>query len=397
MSGSVSLANASSESTSFTMPEAPVSIQAEFALVDYSISVSAGTGGTASASATTSTYGKTITLTASPTTGYSFSKWTVKSGGATLSSETDANATFSMPASDVSIEAEFTAIQYAITVSPTNSNRGSITADPATAKVGDTVTLIAAPTDPNFTISSWNVVSGGVTMNGNTFVMPAGDVEIQGTYTLPTNMVGQKNSNGQTYLNESGALGQPHPGESDKFQIIAVGDDRTVNITSECRSSYLTFASGILQQDDIIYYDDIYDTGSGSQAHLSLISGIDHDIDADVKIVFRDTSLMAVASFLAKTGVGPTSGGNLPNVYEHASSFRVESGSYLFRYEQGSPGSWKMTYTDPNTSATSEYVFYQTIHTSGANYSYEMQFMESGNQAAMFHLYDTDAPGTRPY
>ncbi len=74
---------------------------------EYSVTVTATTGGTAQASASKATAGTTVTLTATPAEGYTFSKWTVESGGATLSSATATPATFSMPEANVSIKAEF--------------------------------------------------------------------------------------------------------------------------------------------------------------------------------------------------------------------------------------------------------------------------------------------------
>lgn len=51
--------------------------------------------------------GETISITAKPDEDYKFVKWTVVSGGVTLSSETANPATFTMPANDIEIMAEF--------------------------------------------------------------------------------------------------------------------------------------------------------------------------------------------------------------------------------------------------------------------------------------------------
>jgi outer membrane protein OmpA-like peptidoglycan-associated protein len=73
----------------------------------YSITVNAGTGGTASSSAATVTSGGNVTLTATPSSGYSFSSWTC-SGGGTLSSSTTNPATLSGIAANATCTANFT-------------------------------------------------------------------------------------------------------------------------------------------------------------------------------------------------------------------------------------------------------------------------------------------------
>ncbi len=71
---------------------------------EYSIVVSSGGNGVASASKTKSKAGETITLTAVADDGYDFDKWVVVSGGVTV-----ANNSFTMPAADVNVRADFKA------------------------------------------------------------------------------------------------------------------------------------------------------------------------------------------------------------------------------------------------------------------------------------------------
>jgi|GEM_PF-2145939 len=60
--------------------------------------------------------GETITLTATPETGYQFTSWTVVSGGVSLSASNSANpATFTMPTNNVVIRPNFTPATYQIT------------------------------------------------------------------------------------------------------------------------------------------------------------------------------------------------------------------------------------------------------------------------------------------
>ena len=74
---------------------------------EYSISVTASTGGTASAGVARATAGTSITVSAVPADGYRFDKWTVESGGVSLSGNP---GTFTMPAAAVAIRADFAAV-----------------------------------------------------------------------------------------------------------------------------------------------------------------------------------------------------------------------------------------------------------------------------------------------
>ena len=70
-------------------------------------------------------------------------------------------------------------VTYSVTVS--NDGNGSGTASPATATLGDEVTLTATPAT-GYHFKEWQVVSGGVTITGNKFAMPAGTVEVEAVF-----------------------------------------------------------------------------------------------------------------------------------------------------------------------------------------------------------------------
>lgn len=80
--------------------------------VEYAIAVTAGQGGHGEArsdgrAVTKAQEGAPITLAAISDDGYTFSRWIVESGSVELSDETAGLATFTMPAQDVSLRAEF--------------------------------------------------------------------------------------------------------------------------------------------------------------------------------------------------------------------------------------------------------------------------------------------------
>ena len=113
---------------------------------------------------TTSDYGKTITLSATPASGYHFTGWTVsKAGGGTVtpSSSASANpATFSMPDDNVTITATFAANTYTITL---NDNDGSGGVGSATVTFDDDdfefASEFAAPTRTGYIFQGYYTTS----------------------------------------------------------------------------------------------------------------------------------------------------------------------------------------------------------------------------------------------
>ncbi|MFR2525932.1 leucine-rich repeat domain-containing protein [uncultured Alistipes sp.] len=80
--------------------------------VEYAIAVTAGQGGSGEArsdgrAVTKAQEGAPITLAAISDDGYTFSRWIVESGSVELSDETAGLATFTMPAENISVRAEF--------------------------------------------------------------------------------------------------------------------------------------------------------------------------------------------------------------------------------------------------------------------------------------------------
>ncbi len=165
----VSFANASSASTSFTMPAGNVSVEATYKAKSYTVTVNNG-----SASPSTQTYNNTVTITANtPQTGYKFKNWTT-SDGVTFANANNATTTFTMPAKNVTVTANFEKINY--TVSVTGG-----TASKTTANVGDSITL--TPTVPSGKVfDKWTISPNTVTVSGNTFTMPASNVTVTASF-----------------------------------------------------------------------------------------------------------------------------------------------------------------------------------------------------------------------
>jgi hypothetical protein len=153
-------------------------IASDSPITTYTVTLNQSEGGTISATPTTAAEGETVTLTANPDEGYGFTSWTVLDGEANELTVT--NNQFTMPASDVEVEATFTALAapHAITVT-------GGTADPTSAHKGQTVTV--TPTIPEGKIfKSYTVTPSSVTLtasgNGYTFTMPDEDVNVTFTF-----------------------------------------------------------------------------------------------------------------------------------------------------------------------------------------------------------------------
>ena len=166
------------ENNTFNMPAAPVTINATFAAINYTITVAETQNGSVEAPAT-ATIGETVTLTVAPAEGYELQSLTYAVEGADpVAIENNA---FQMPAANVTINATFKAINYTITVA--EMQNGTVTA-PATATIGETVTLTVAPAEGYELQSLTYTVEGAdpVAIENNAFQMPAANVTINATF-----------------------------------------------------------------------------------------------------------------------------------------------------------------------------------------------------------------------
>ena len=155
----------------FIMPARNVEVSAVFTANAYSITVVQPTGGTVSASATSAAAGTTVELTANPAEGYTLDYFTLD--GARINGDT-----FIMPARNVEVSAVFTANAYSITVvQPTG---GTVSASATSAAAGTTVELTANPAE-GYTLDYFTL--DGARINGDTFIMPARNVEVSAVFT----------------------------------------------------------------------------------------------------------------------------------------------------------------------------------------------------------------------
>ena len=148
---------------------------------EHTITVTTAGGGTASASSTSATAGTEITLTATPNTGYHFKEWQVES----LAGLVITNNKFTMPDSNVAIKAifeedsPFAPTKHTVTVK-TDGN-GIAFASPLLAVAGTEITLTAMPKE-GYHFKEWQVISGGVAIENNKFLMPDTNVEVNAVF-----------------------------------------------------------------------------------------------------------------------------------------------------------------------------------------------------------------------
>ena len=87
---------------------------------------------------------------------------------------------FILGTSDAEIKAVFERV-YTVTVAPAASGSGTAAANPASGTAGTEVTLTATPAE-GWQFKEWQVVSGGVTVTDNKFILGTSDAEIKAVF-----------------------------------------------------------------------------------------------------------------------------------------------------------------------------------------------------------------------
>lgn len=155
----------------FTMPAKEVTVTAVFEELppdEYAINITKPVNGKVSVKdgASSAVKNTVIELVITPDKGYEVD--TVKVNGEAIT-----GTSFTMPEKDVTVEVTFKKSTYTVTVAA--AANGTVTADKATAQVGDTITVTATP-DTDYELSKITV--NGTAITGNTFTMPAENVTI---------------------------------------------------------------------------------------------------------------------------------------------------------------------------------------------------------------------------
>lgn len=138
--------------------------------------------------------GATVTITAGSKSGYTFSGWTVVSGDVTLADASAAETTFTMPAGQVEVKANYSVNSSGGTVTPSYSvsvadtENGTVIAQPQRAPKGAVVTLTVKP-DQGYKLDTLTVTDQSgreipvAEQDGKyTFTMPASKVTVKATF-----------------------------------------------------------------------------------------------------------------------------------------------------------------------------------------------------------------------
>ena len=203
MSGGVTI-----KDDKFLMPNDNVEVRAIFeedappAPTEFTITVKTDGNGTASASLAKAAAGTEITLTATPKEGYHFKEWQVESPAGLVIT----NNQFTMPNDIVEVKAIFekdappAPTEFIVTVK-TDGN-GTASASLAKAAAGTTIILTATP-NTGYHFKEWKVMSGGVTIKDDKFIMPSTNVEVKAIFEkdappAPTEFIVTFDGNGGT-------------------------------------------------------------------------------------------------------------------------------------------------------------------------------------------------------
>lgn len=162
--------------------------------IDYKVTVnqSPAVGATTTGQTTTAHYGGTINVSAEDPVGYEFHEWT-SSDGITFEDASSASTSFTMPAKDVTVTANWSILSYNIAVA--SVDHVTITATPASESAiaenanrnvnyGKSVTLAYSSLESKHYWGGWKVTNAGgddVTASvvvGNTLTVPAYTVTV---------------------------------------------------------------------------------------------------------------------------------------------------------------------------------------------------------------------------
>ena len=224
ISGGVTIKN-----NKFTMPDNNVEVKAIFeedtppAPTEHTVTVTSGGNGTASASPAKAAAGAEITLSAAPDKGYHLKEWQVESPAGLVIT----NNKFTMPDTNVAIKAIFeedappAPTEFTITVK-TDGN-GTASASHAKAVVGTEITLTAKP-NKGYHFKDWEVISGGVTIKNNKFIMPSANVEVKAIFEEDVPALQYKDADKTTPAPAATATPAPAATATPQYTIPQTGD-----------------------------------------------------------------------------------------------------------------------------------------------------------------------------
>lgn len=177
----------------FNMPAGNVTLNATFTKINYTVTATAGTGGAVAPASQTKTVGDAVTVTATPSAGYTFAGWVATGVTLTPAQAAAAVLNFTMPVGNVTLAASFNAIPYTVTATAVPANGGTFSAIAPSYTVGQAVT-VTATANAGFQFNGWTAT--GITLTPAqaaaavlNFTMPAGNVTLTANFNAVSNKI----------------------------------------------------------------------------------------------------------------------------------------------------------------------------------------------------------------
>lgn len=208
---------------------ANISLTAKFTIKTFTTTTANSTGGTASVNKSSVEYGGSAIWTATPSTGYNFSKW---SNGSTTNPLTVSNIT-----TNTHITPVFVLKSYTVTWNP---NGGSVSPTSTTKTHGSTLGTLPTPTkastaEYSYTFAGWfTAASGGTQISSTTTVT--------GNVTYYAHWTATKRSYTATFNGNGGST--PSPSSITKEYNVALGTLPTCSRTGYTFLGWYTASSG---------------------------------------------------------------------------------------------------------------------------------------------------------
>jgi len=175
--------------SSLTVPDANVTLYAQWTIISYTVSYDAN-GGSGAPSSQTSNYNTSITVSATVPTrsGYTFGGWNTAANGSGTSAASSASYTVT---SNVTLYAQWTINSYTVSY---DANGGSGAPTSSSVNFGSTVTISSTrPVRTGYSFSGWNTAANGsgtaYNWNGTvlspaTFTMSSASVTLYAQWTI---------------------------------------------------------------------------------------------------------------------------------------------------------------------------------------------------------------------
>jgi hypothetical protein len=148
-----------------------------------------GRGATSPSGTVTVNAGSATSISATPSSGYQFSGWTVTSGTATIANPSSAGTTVTLTSGNATVQANFVPMTYSLMVS--NDGYGSTTPSGTVTVNHGAATSITATPASGYQFSNWTVTTGTATIANptsasTTVTLTSGSATIRANFTSLT-------------------------------------------------------------------------------------------------------------------------------------------------------------------------------------------------------------------